>query len=110
VARQRVEANEGEYGFDFIFYLKDANADTITDLVGDETVTLWLKEPGETAFSTGSGSVNNIVTGEIYVGIRTADTTALIAGVYSGQLEVLGSARLLITMEVEVCITRRLGS
>ena len=110
MAKQRVEAHEGEYGFDFKFYLKDANGAAYTTLAGTETPTLWLKEPGEDAFSIGTGSVNDTATGEIYVAIDSSDASDLEEGVYSGQLEIAGAAILLITMEVEVRIKRRIGS
>ena len=100
MAKQRVEAHEGEYGFDFKFYLKDANGAAYTTLAGTETPTLWLKEPGEDAFSIGTGTVNDTDTGEIYVEIDSDDAALLVEGVYGGQLEILAAASLLITIEV----------
>ena len=108
MARQQVEAHAGEYGFYFKFYLKDAFGAVVTTLAGTETISLWFKEPGEDAFQVGSGSVNDTDTGEIYVSIAVGD--ALTAGTYAGQVEILSDTSLLITIEVDILIRRRLGS
>ena len=110
--RPKVVAIEGENGFYFSFFLKHSNGTVYEDLLGTETVSLWLKptDPDVDAFSIGTGSVYNTATGEIRIAIASGDTATLTKDQYAGQIEVSGSGTLLITNDVEIHIKRRIGS
>lgn len=108
--RERVNAIEGEFGFTFRFFIKDADGSAYTSLIGTETVTLYLVAEGGTAFSVGSGAVHDTATGEVRVTISSDDTASLTDAVYYGQVEISSGAALLITNDVEVVIGRRINS
>ena len=107
---QRVEAVEGEYGFIWTFWLKDADGSAYTSLAGTETITLSVQQDGGTAFTAGTGSVADKATGELEVAIASTDAAKFDEGLHRAQIQAKGVASVLITNEVEIMIYKRIGN
>jgi hypothetical protein len=94
----RLEVVEGEFGFPLELSIVDVDNDVVV-LAGDETVTMAIKKPGDSAaVEVGTGSIYNAAGGVVRITLGSADVADLPAGRYMAMVSVETETKVLRTL------------